>query len=348
MSVIILFCLSFLLVEYISWHFKGEKVQKNTQIVMCFLLLFIFFGFRDLPILNDTAHYYRHVRHLFSNTPFDNTPWYTFDSSSNFEEGFQIFLRIIGLVISKEPYSLIIITSFITTASLLWFLNKSTSHVAFAVFVLMTSTLLLGCYSAIRQSLAVSVSYIFYWCYKNKYYKSAIMCGVVAYFFHHSSVMLILPVVLYHIPFTRRNILLIMATAIVVSLGIYKILSLLGYDDSKYLVTGMEREAVPLAQLLDTLFILACLLFYYIYGNKYKEEIEKDKLYVSFALSALIVNIWALPCFSPFPLRYVLLAICGCTLYKQPVPGGSGQTIENIKICGCRDIGFANTHCLDL
>ncbi|MDU7603242.1 MAG: hypothetical protein E7K37_12555 [Bacteroides caccae] len=110
----------------------------------------------------------------------------------------------------------------------------------------------------------------------------------------------------------------------------------------------MEREAVPLAQLLDTLFILACLLFYYIYGNKYKEEIEKDKLYVSFALSALIVNIWALPCFSPFPLRYVFLAICGCTLYKQPVSGGSGQAIENIKICGCRDIGFANTHCLDL
>lgn len=300
MSVIILFCLSFLLVEYISWHFKGEKVQKNTQIVICFLLLFIFFGFRDLPILNDTAHYYRHVRHLFSNTPFDNTPWYTFDSSSNFEEGFQIFLRIIGLVISKEPYSLIIITSLITTASLLWFLNKSTSHVAFAVFVLMTSTLLLGYYSAIRQSLAVSVSYIFYWCYKNKYYKSAIMCGVVAYFFHHSSVMLILPVALYHIPFTRRNILLTMATAIVVSLGIYKILPLLGYGDSKYLVTGMEREAVPLAQLLDTLFILACLLFYYIYGNKYKEEIEKDKLYVLFALSALIVNIWALPCLALF------------------------------------------------
>ena len=73
MSVIILFCLSFLLVEYISWHFKGEKVQKNTQIVMCFLLLFIFFGFRDLPILNDTAHYYRHVRQLFDNTLFDNT-----------------------------------------------------------------------------------------------------------------------------------------------------------------------------------------------------------------------------------------------------------------------------------
>ncbi len=268
MSVIILFCLSFLLVEYISWHFKGEKVQKNTQIVMCFLLLFIFFGFRDLPILNDTAHYYRHVRHLFSNMPFDNTPWYTFDSSSNFEEGFQIFLRIIGLVISKEPYSIIIITSFITTASLLWFLNKSTSHVAFAVFVLMTSTFLLGCYSAIRQSLAVSVSYIFYWC----------------------------------------------------------------YGDSKYLVTGMEREAVPLAQLLDTLFILACLLFYYIYGNKYKEEIEKDKLYVSFALSALIVNIWALPCFSPFPLgmffsQYAVVLFIN-SLYQE-------EAAKRLKILKC-------------
>ena len=93
----------------------------------------------------------------------------------------------------------------------------------------------------------------------------------------------------------------------------------------------MEREAVPLAQLLDTLFILACLLFYYIYGNKYKEEIEKDKLYVSFALSALIVNIWALPCFSPFPLRYVLLAICGCTLYKQPVSGEAAKRLKILK-----------------
>lgn len=32
MSVIILFCLSFLLVEYISWHFKGEKgAEKYTN-----------------------------------------------------------------------------------------------------------------------------------------------------------------------------------------------------------------------------------------------------------------------------------------------------------------------------
>ena len=46
-------------------------------------------------------------------------------------------------------------------------------------------------------------------------------------------------------------------------------------------------------------------------------------------------------------LKEVSLVV-GCTLYKQPVSGGSGQAIENIKICGCRDIGFANTHCLDL
>lgn len=300
MSVIILFCLSFLLVEYISWHFNGEKTRKNTQIVMCFLLLFIFFGFRDLPILNDTAHYYRHVRHLFSNTLFDSTPWYTFDSSSNFEEGFQVFLRVIGLLFSKEPYSLIIITSLITTVSLLWFLNKSTSHIAFAVFVLLTSTLLFGYYSAIRQSLAVSISYIFYWCYKTKYYKNAIICGIIAYFFHHSSVMLILPIVLYHIPFTKRNLLIITASTVISALGLYQILPFLGYGESKYLITGMERAAVPLAQLLDTLFIFICLLFYYIYKSRYKESEKEDKLFISFALSSLIVNIWAIPCLIMF------------------------------------------------
>lgn len=300
MSVIILFCLSFLLVEYISWHFNGEKTRKNTQIVMCFLLLFIFFGFRDLAILNDTAHYYRHVKHLFSNTLFDSTPWYTFNSASNFEEGFQIFLRIIGLTISKEPYSLIIISSFITTVSLLCFLKKTTPHIAFVVFILLTSTLLFGYYSAIRQSLAVSISYIFYFCYKNKYYKSAIACGVVAYFFHHSSVILILPIILYHIPFTKRNLLIITIVTIASSLGIYQILLFLGYGDSKYLITGMERAAVPLAQLLDALFILVCLLFYYIYRNKHKESEEDDKLFISFALSSLIVNVCAIPCLALF------------------------------------------------
>lgn len=300
MSIIILFCFSFLLVEYFSMHFRGEKIEKNVQIVLCFLLLFIFFGFRDLPVLNDTAHYYRHLSHLFSNPSFDNTPWYTFNPSSNFEEGFQIFLRVIGLVISKEPYSLIIITSLITTISLLWFLNKSTSHVAFAVFVLLTSTLIFGYYSAIRQSLAVAISYVFYFSYKNKRYKSAFVCGVAAYFFHHSSIMLILPIILYYIPFTRRNILIIICATIVSSLGIYRILLFLGYSDSKYIITGMDREAVPLAQLLDTLFIFICLLFYYIYKYRREEFAKENKLFVSFALSSLIVNVWAIPCLALF------------------------------------------------
>ncbi len=300
MSVIILFCLSFLLVEYISWHFNGEKTQKYTQFAMCFLLLFIFFGFRDLPILNDTAHYYRHVRHLFSNTSFDNTSWYTFDSSSNFEEGFQIFLRIIGLTISKEPYSIIVISSFITTVSLLCFLGKSTSHIAFTVFVLLTSTLLLGYYSAIRQSLAVSVSYILYLCYKNGYYKSAVLCGLIAFFFHNSAVMLILPIILCQIPFTKKNLLLIICVTIGTAFGIYQVLSMLGYGGHKYLITGIEREATPIAQFLDTLFVLLCLAFYWVYRYRYNESKDEDKLFVSFAMSSLIVNIWALPCLALF------------------------------------------------
>lgn len=300
MLVIVLYCIAFLLVEYLSRHFNDAKMQRNVQILLCFLLLFIFFGFRDLPILNDTAHYYRHVRHLFSNALFDSTPWYTFDSSSNFEEGFQVFLRIIGLLISKEPYSLIIITSFITTISLLWFLNKSTPHIAFAIFVLLTSTLLLGYYAAIRQSLAVSISYVLYCCYEKGYYKSAFLCGVAAYFFHNSAVMLILPITLYYIPFTKRNLLLIFCATIVIALGIYRVLIMLGYEGHKYLITGMEREATPVAQILDTLFVLLCLAFYGVYNRDNESERNQNKLFVSFAISSVVVNIWALSCLSLF------------------------------------------------
>lgn len=330
MTTIVLFILSFLLVEYISKHFYGERNQRNVQIVMCFLLLFVFFCFRDLPVLNDTAHYYRYSREMYQNGKFEDIPWYTFDSSQRFEEGFQILTRFIGRFIWDDPYSLIFVTSLITTISILWLLKASTPHIAFALFVLFAGGELTVYYSAMRQSMAVTMSYMLYVSYKNGYFMRALLCGGIAYFFHHSATMLVLPIVLYYIPFTKRNLTIMMIGTLVAAAGAYTILAVLGYSDSSYYDSGLERATVPLAQILNTIFVFGCLAVY-LYNSKQEEIGKEDKLFVSFALSALIINIVAIPClilarFSMYFAQYAVILFVN-SLYRAE----SGSRAKTLK-----------------
>lgn len=335
MTIIVLYILSFLLVEYISKHFYGERMQRNVQLVLCFLMLFVFFSFRDLPVLNDTAHYYRYSRAMYTNGKFEDIPWYTFNSAEIFEEGFQIFTRFIGRFIWSDPYALIFVASTITTISLLWFLKSSTPHIAFALFVLFAGGPLTGYYTAMRQSLAVTISYMLYVCYKKGYFKRALLCGIIAYFFHHSAIMLVLPIVLYHIPFTKRNIAFIMGGTGVAAMMAYTLLALLGYSSSKYFDEGLARTAVPLAQILDTLFVFGCLAVYYFYNSKQEEVGKEDKLFVSFALSALVINIVAIPClilfrFAMYFSQYAVILFVN-SLYKAE-SGSRGKPLKWIVI----------------
>lgn len=296
MLIVLLFCFSFLFVEFFSNHFGGKRNRKRVQLLLCFLLLFVFFGFRYLSVLNDTAHYYNYAREVFRSALFDKTPWYYFDSEVRFEEGFQVFTRFLGHFISKDPYVLILVTSLITTITTLWFLKKITANIAFCIFVLLTSTLLFTIYSAVRQSLAISMSYLLFYFYQRRRFPQAIFCGIAAYFFHYSAIILILPFILYHIPFTKQKIIAILTATIAISIFIYPVLLILGFGDSRYYETGMDRTSPPIAHILDTIFVVVCLLTYYWVNKRYRLNLADNKLFLSFAFSSLIMNICAIPC----------------------------------------------------
>ena len=68
MGIIFLYFALFLGVHFFSKQFlekpngkaecKHPGAARLFQLVACFILLFGFFGFRDITILNDTSHYY--------------------------------------------------------------------------------------------------------------------------------------------------------------------------------------------------------------------------------------------------------------------------------------------------
>ena len=64
MLIIVLYFFSFVVVALVSRIFKNAGTRKLFEIVLCFCLLFGFFGFRDITVLNDTPHYYGTYYHL--------------------------------------------------------------------------------------------------------------------------------------------------------------------------------------------------------------------------------------------------------------------------------------------
>lgn len=60
MILVLLYFTSFLFVAYLSKSINNEHDRIRFEQIMCFVLLFVFFGLRNLPVLNDTAHYYGH------------------------------------------------------------------------------------------------------------------------------------------------------------------------------------------------------------------------------------------------------------------------------------------------
>ena len=64
MEIIILYFILFLVVHLVSKQFKHAGKARLFQLVSCFILLFGFFGFRDITVLNDTPHYYGYYYQL--------------------------------------------------------------------------------------------------------------------------------------------------------------------------------------------------------------------------------------------------------------------------------------------
>ena len=58
MAIIFLYFALFLGVHFLARQFVKRGAARLMQLVACFLLLFGFFGFRNITVLNDTPHYY--------------------------------------------------------------------------------------------------------------------------------------------------------------------------------------------------------------------------------------------------------------------------------------------------
>lgn len=253
MLLTLLYYYSFVFLSYVaknSIRVPYKRVRFET--IMCFMLLFVFFGFRDLPVLNDTAHYYEHFYDVLhdGNISFSNI--FNYDKYDRFSLGFLIYERFIGALFG-HPYMIICISALIITISFLYFARAHTNKVSFLVFMCLIP--LLSIYSGIRQGLATCIFlFALISLNRNKIFVFYLL-AILALSFHTSAIILFIVPILKRIPLNKLTIFLTVAGTLAASIGINYLVEITGLSRSIYYEVNQERGSLPIGSILNFLIL---------------------------------------------------------------------------------------------
>lgn len=266
MVLVLAYFFLYLGVYFTSRFFVDGNARKTYQMICCFLLLFSFFGFRDITILNDTPHYYGAYYQLTKYDSYIDSSIFSYRMSLRMEWGYQVLMHFLIKYVSKDPYTIIMLSSLLFSWGNIWFLSKYTDEIALASFIMIISGIWIDQYSMIRQTIAIMLFYIAYGkLKKNQYaaYSGLILLGAL---FHTSALVLLLLPILKQLGIRWRNVAFVFLTALVASFFILQIIGSLGVGEQLYLKLQMKREAPPIAALLDgmlmLLLVMSCLFIH--------------------------------------------------------------------------------------
>ena len=276
MFLIFLYFALFIVVSFASRVFVNPGARKLFQLVLCFILLFGIFGFRDISVLNDTSTYYGFYYRNSLYTSYRNDSIFTFNILERFEWGYQVLAHFLVKYVSTNPYTIIIISSLIVTIGDLWFISKHSRDVAMVCFFFLLSNIFFMHYCIIRQSFALIIFYgAFGYLERGKTLRYCLLI-LVASLFHSSAYILLLLPLLMKLRVNKRNVIIILVSSAIIGLLIFKILSLLGMHDNPYYKFAIQRESISLVGLIE-LGIMAAVLTIMLWVHKLSGTRHIDK-----------------------------------------------------------------------
>ncbi len=305
---IILFYVTFLLIAFFASCIKSKKERLHFQIILCFLMMFIFFSFRDTVVINDTSHYYAHLYEYLQSPTKLQQSIFKFDPHERFEYLYVVLERFVGKYIWSDPYSIIFISSTITTIFYLWIIKRYTPLVAIACFFAFSNIVASHC--VIRNTYAlilfmIAIEYL----KQNKTLKYYCLIAL-AFLFHSSAIILVIIPIFKNLKPSRKNIILTFFAICIISIFIFPLLLIFGIGDSSYFAEFIGKKTLPIAAILNTLFIAFYLLIVYYVKRKYN-IIYPNNLILWLSILNLYTNIVAIPflVFSRFSAYFSMYTI---------------------------------------
>jgi len=266
MAIIFFYFALFLGVHFLSRRFVRRGAARLMQLVACFILLFGFFGFRNITVLNDTPHYYGAYYQLTHLRNYVESSIFTYRILLSFEYGYQVLQHALIKYVSKEPFTIIIVSSLIISWGNIKFVSRQTRHIALALLMMLLSGVLFDQNCLIRQSFALMLFYAALPYLKQERWKPYVALVGCAAFFHLSALVLLILPILQRIRICKRNVAIIFGIALLISVTVYEIFNLAGLGETKYFLMNIKRDTFPIGAVLDgswmLLLLLTCLWLY--------------------------------------------------------------------------------------
>lgn len=202
------------LVPLTMQHFtiKGYSIdcqKKNRRALFFFFaLMTILVALRHESIGRDTRNY------IFFFERFSKLSWEQCGKDS-IEWGFAYFNKIISLF-TKDPQVFLAITAIITVAIIYPTYKRLCVDSSLTIVLYVTMPTFVMMFSGIRQMLAIGIGFLAYECTRNKKLIAYILCVILAISFHTSAFMLVFMYPLYHAKITKKWLIAVVPTLVLV------------------------------------------------------------------------------------------------------------------------------------
>ncbi|MDD6479314.1 MAG: EpsG family protein [Oscillospiraceae bacterium] len=179
----------------------GEKNNKgNLALWIFFFLFFLLLALRKETIGTDLVAY---------NYLFIRISGYNF--SQLFENGEPIYYLITWITgkITSDFQIYLVVTSFISLIPIAYVYNKDRGNGYFKLIIFVNMSTFVMLFSGIRQSMAMGIGMLAYYCIKNKKIAPFLIWATIASLIHHSGFMIFAMYPIYHFKLNKNNMFIL-------------------------------------------------------------------------------------------------------------------------------------------
>jgi len=309
---VLVYVLLLLLVRTLKGLAPSPVVKRrfdNGTLIGCFVLLFILAAFRDFSIHNDTITYVMHFMGVPTGMPISKI----IDTKDRYEVGYQIYEAVIHNYISPNPVYLNAITAGLLLIASFAFFKKYSENIPILLICYFLSFQYIQQMGVQRQSIAVIFFFLMFTCIDKRKYIAAILCLVVSYYIHDSTILNLAIFACFLMKPTKRNISLMVAVAVIVFIVYASLLSYMEefIEDTRYSDTSAEKgffNMVGVFEFISTSVMAAMILLFRQRCPKGKTDDAMFMVTILYlAVSLLSIRIWVLTRYSMYYIPVILI-----------------------------------------
>lgn len=268
--------------------FSVKRSYKNQKLMLSSLIMFSLLGFKDATIGNDTANYielFNRLKHISSMV----------DESIRFEKGYQLYNKVIGMLFDT-PQALFIITAIICMGCICFGIIKNSVNWQYSLFIFVGLRFFYFFLSGLRQSIAVSMTFVAYYFLKKERIVSFFAIILLASTFHFSAFIFILAWPVSKMKLEKLAILKVLLLIFFIYIFLNPILEIvLGYLPVYYsLYLGTEAaSANNLSDFINA--VIPCLVIFFAKSVDYTNiassyNLQENNKYSNFSFCYLDVD----------------------------------------------------------